>query len=402
MNSEHLSDDDDDEQVHVQGAPGYGVRAEIIDEQGQRHQGFLAVTPSELGKLNTKRPETWPAGTRAVADGSLYSLLLPGNVRVWKRIGEDRTQRPEPKLVRPSAPVPGQRWVQGRWERGADGKMVWVEGHYEQAQGRPAVPPGGRPPNPRPAPPGGGAPRPRPAPPPGGGYAPPGGGYAPRPRPAPPPGGRPPSPRPAPPPHPRPAPGPAWPPEPPARRGPPSPHRDFDCSYSAEFDPSWGAHVHAVYDDGSIALHDGRTFGPQDVEQYYGDGLILLRDGQQFAPPEGSRPVHTGMVTAWAAPVGVPGPEAAVHKGVVFAGLPPGTIFFDEDHSFGFQTPQGELVTGYWSPDGTYEIEDPQIEEVRRAAAEGAAEGVASALEAMGGVGGYDNTYDDGLLSLLE
>ena len=65
MNSMHLSDDDDDEQVHVQGAPSYSVRAEIIDEQGQRHQGFLAVTPSELGKPLGRPP-------KASADPTLW------------------------------------------------------------------------------------------------------------------------------------------------------------------------------------------------------------------------------------------------------------------------------------------------------------------------------------------
>jgi hypothetical protein len=187
--------------------------------------------------------------------------------------------------------------------------------------------------------------------------------------------------------------------QPPPRRGPPSPHRDFDRSYSAEIDPSWGAHVHAVYDDGSIALHDGRTFGSEDVAHYYGNGLIVLHDGQQFSPPEGAQPIHAGPVTTWAAPVGVPGPASAVHNGVTFAGLPPGTIFFDEDHSFGYQTAQGEVVTGYWNPDGTYRIDDPTVDDVRQAAAEGAAQGVADALSAIDTTSAVS---DDDLLSLLE
>lgn len=157
--------------------------------------------------------------------------------------------------------------------------------------------------------------------------------------------------------------------------------------------------MHAVYEDGSIALHDGRTFSTQDVEHYYGDGLIVLRDGQQLSPPEGAQPVHGGTVTTWAAPVGVPGPQAAVHNGVTFIGLPPGTIFFEEDHSFGYQTALGEVVTGYWSPNGTFKVDDPEIEAVREAAAKGAAEGVANALNASGGGGRYSD--EDDLLSIL-
>jgi len=379
MNSMHLSDD---EQVRVQGAPSYSVRAEIIDDQGRRHVGFLAVPPSALAQLDINRPESWPPGTRAVADGSLFSLMMPGLVRVWKRIGVDPGQRPSPQQGGGSAP--GQRWVNGRWERGANGKMVWVAGHYEQQQSRPAPPAG---PHAR----GGG----RPAPPPNARPAPP-----PNTRPAPSPNTRPGTPSPRAAPSQRPAPRADGAMTPHARRGPPSPHRDFDRSYSADPDASWGSHVHAVYDDGSIALHDGRTFGAEEVEHYYGDGVIILRDGQQLSPPEGAQPVHAGPVTTWAAPVGVPGPEAAVHNGVTFAGLPPGTIFFDEDHSFGYQTAQGEVVTGYWNPDGTSRIDDPAIEDVRKAAAEGAAQGVADALSAIDTTSAASE--EDNLLSLLE
>jgi hypothetical protein len=425
MNSMHLSDD---EQVHVHGAPSYSVRAEVIDDHGQRHAGFLAASPSELARLDINRPETWPAGTRAVAEGSLYKLTMPGPVRLWQRVG------PDPNNRRPSAqhgaprggardprhpqgatrdhqhpargqqqqqqqqhPTQGQRhphdparrnqrWVPGRWQRGAHGKMVWVEGHYELDPGgaRAPSPHGHRAPG-RPAPP---PPRAtRPGPPPS--------------RPLPPDATQP-GPQPAPP-YPPPAP-----PPPEAVRTPwtpaypvaPSPHRDFDRSYSVSVDPTWGAHVYAVYEDGSIALHDGRTYEPEDIEHYYGNGVIVLRDGEHLSPPEGAHPVHAGHATTWASPVGVPGPQSAVHNGVTFVGLPPGTMFFDEDHSFGYQTAQGEVVTGFWSPDGTYEVDDPTIEEVRKAAAEGAAEGVANAFEAMSGFGFEDE--DEGLLSLLE
>lgn len=412
MNSMHLSDD---EHVHVHGAPpSYSVRAEIIDMTGKRHQGFLSVSPSELAGLDINRPETWPGGTRAVAEGSLFSLVIPGAMRRWQRIGEDPARRPaSPRAStegqrhphgstegrhprdghrhphegqRPRPPTPargerhphapkGQRWVAGRWDGGANGRMVWVAGHYEP-----------EPPAPRHAPPP--APRQQVARPDA------------RSRPVPPPVALPPAPpvqsQPVAPPAPSPAPATVYiAPWAPAQ---PSAHRDFDRSYTLSIDPGWGERVHAVYEDGSIALHDGRTFEARDVEHYHGDGLIILRDGQQLAPPEGAQPVHSGSVTTWAAPVGVPGPQSASHNGVTFAGLPPGTIFFDEDHSFGYQTAQGEVVTGYWNPNGTYRIDDPELENIREAAAQGAAEGVANAFKSMGG----SDTGDDDLLSFLE
>ena len=388
MNSEHLSD----EQVHVHGAPSYSVRAEIFDEQGQRHLGFLAVTPSELAQLNINLPETWPVGTRAVADGSLYSLFLPGPMRMWRRIGADQTRRPAPPQGHPPAPTRGRH--------------ASPPGAPAPGARRPAPPPHGRP-----APPSHG----RPAPPPQGRPAPPHG--APRA----PGGGRPaPSPQARPVPHARPAPPPYAPPAPPQPYAAPPPYAPSALpppyAYPVEPPPyappshahhhgsvdGWGPHVHSIYDDGSIALYDGRAFAAEEIEHYYDDGLIILRNGQQFVPPDGFQPVYGGTVTTWAAPADVPG-QSAVHNGVAFAGLPAGTIFFDEDHSFGYQTPQGEVVTGYWNPNGTFRVDDPALDDVRKAAAEGAAEGLANALESMGGGGGGYYEDDAGsLLSLLE
>jgi hypothetical protein len=239
---------------------------------------------------------------------------------------------------------------------------------------------------------------------------------------------------PAPPPR---RPAPAAPPPPPRRppprafppRGdaPPPAHRLPDRGYATDLDPRHGDAVHSVHDDGSVALHSGVVVEPHEVVSFWGDGSVELTSGAVVAPPAAAEPVHVNTATVWAVPVqpGLPsappalpvpslppGPAQppqqqpwATYQGVTYAGLSPNTVFFP-DGSFATSGPNG-VTTGMYYPNGSWTLDNANgtgggagADDVREAAAEGAAAGAFAAVQATQGVAG-DVTEGD-LRALLE
>jgi hypothetical protein len=227
-----------------------------------------------------------------------------------------------------------------------------------------------------------------------------------------------PAPRPAPPGRP-----PPLPPPPPARRPPPPAgdavaprrrpqHRLPDRGFATDLDPRHGDAVHSVHDDGSVALHSGAVVRPHEVASFWDDGSVELTNGAVVTPPGAAEPVHVNTATVWAVPVdATPGPvpqptqqQNATYQGATYVGLSPNTIFFP-DGSFASSGPSG-VMTGEYFPNGTWTA-DPSsggggvsADDLREAAAEGAAEGAYAAVQATQGAEA-DVTEGD-LRSLLE
>jgi hypothetical protein len=197
----------------------------------------------------------------------------------------------------------------------------------------------------------------------------------------------------------------------PPRRRPP--HRLPERGFATDLDPRQGEAVHSVHDDGSVALHHGAVVQPHEVAAFYDDGSVELHSGEVFGPPPGAEPVHVDSATVWAVPVNAPvnaGPgggappgQWATYQGMTYVGLPPNTLFFP-DGSFASSGAGGVMTTGTYFPNGTWTADpgsaggDVSADDLREAAAEGAAAGAYAAIQQGGGGG----VAEDDLRSLLE